>query len=281
MALMEREGNNTDDAMHIVGAMVNRARKAGVDLGEHVGEKIYQPSFEPSQEARIDRLLKSPDFATLSQFADDRWNGRVPDNVSGATHYLAPERTMLALEAREPAKYKNWGPRGANWTGYDPQTGSYRGVVLRDRSHAFLAPDGAYSAPGPDGSTPAPFQVADNPVPPILQSGYGRNANTTQPSPVGGAGAAPFAVASNGGGSSSTPAAGANQGSQAPFAMASADQPKKSIAQLFGENLAAVMTPNANNAKPQDTSLLQNAVDQEAERRKQLVLSPFQLARMA
>ncbi len=274
MSLMERQGNNTDDALHIIGAMVNRAKKSGADLGEHVGERIYQPSFEPSQEARIDRLLKSPDFQKLATFAQDRWEGRAPDNVSGATHYLAPESTMLALERREPSKYRNWGPRGANWTGYDPSTGSYRGVVLRDGSHAFLAPEGRYSDPG------APFQTADA-TPPILKSGVGREpAPTTQPNAVGSPSAAPFSVASNGPPSSATPAAASDQGGAGPFSIDLPTTKPKTLGQSFGENLASAMsTENANRATS-DTSLLQRAMADEEARRKAFALSPFELARM-
>ncbi len=74
---------------------------------------------------------------------------------------------MLNLERSNPAKYKNWGPRGANWTGYDPATGAYKGVVMRDASHAFLAPEGAFSVAS---NSSSPAEVA----PPILQAGYGR-----------------------------------------------------------------------------------------------------------
>jgi hypothetical protein len=147
MALMEADGARPQDAQNALAAMVNRSMKSGEDLGRHVSRKIYQPTFEPAQQARIDRLMKSPAFGDLTQWAERRMQGLEPDPVGGATHFLAKPETMLALEARNPSKYKNWGPRGANWTGYDPATGQYRNQTFADKSHAFLAPEGKFSAP--------------------------------------------------------------------------------------------------------------------------------------
>lgn len=148
MALMEADRMDPTSAKNALGAMINRAAKEGVDIGQHVSGAIYQPTIEPAQQARLERILASPQFADLTGWAERRMAGQEADPVQGATHFLAPERTMLALERQNPAKYRNWGPRGANWTGYDPTTGSYKGVVMRDGSHAFLAPEGAHSVPG-------------------------------------------------------------------------------------------------------------------------------------
>lgn len=158
MALMEADRRNPGDARDAAGAMINRAAKDRSDLGEHVSGAIYQPTIEPAQQARLASILQSPEYADLSGWAERRAAGKEPDPVNGATHFLAPEATMLALERQNPGKYKNWGPRGANWTGYDPATGSYPNVLLRDGSHAFLAPDGSYSAP----SQPQQANVAQN-----------------------------------------------------------------------------------------------------------------------
>jgi len=151
MALMEADARNPSDARDALGAMINRAAKAGVNLGDHVSGSIYQPTIEPGQQARLDGILKSPEFTDLTGWAERRATGFEPDPVKGATHFLAPEKTMLALERQNPSKYRNWGPSGANWTGYDPATGSYKGVVMRDTSHAFLAPEGSFSVPGTAG----------------------------------------------------------------------------------------------------------------------------------
>ena len=146
MALMEADAANIDDARNALGAMVNRAKRDGVDIGEHVSKPIYQPTIEPAQERRLGRIMSMPQFSDLTGWAERRWSGQEPDNVQGATHFLAPERTMVALTAREPNKYRSW----PKWTGYNPETGSYKNVVLRDGSHAFVAPEGTYSAPGKD-----------------------------------------------------------------------------------------------------------------------------------
>lgn len=167
MALMEANGANPQSARNALGAMINRAAKSKEDLGRHVSGRIYQPTIEPAQQARLDRLLKSSAHSDLTSWAKRRAAGEEQDPVSGATHFLAPERVMLNLERSNPAKYKNWGPRGANWTGYDPATGAYKGVVMRDASHAFLAPEGAFSVAS---NASQPTEVA----PPILQAGYGR-----------------------------------------------------------------------------------------------------------
>lgn len=150
MALLEADNRggkvDLDSARNALGAMINRADKEGQDLGQHVSGKIYQPTIEDAQRARLPRILASPEFTQLQELAKARLSGAEPDWVNGATHFLAPEKTMLALEAQDPGKYKNWGPRGRNWTGYDPDTGEYKGVVMRDASHAFLAPEGTHSA---------------------------------------------------------------------------------------------------------------------------------------
>jgi hypothetical protein len=151
MALLEADNSggqpDMQSAANVLGAIVNRAQKEGAELGEHVSGKIYQPTIEDNQRARLPKLVNSPAFQQLTGLAESRVRGETPDWVKGATHFLAPEKTMLALERQEPDKYKNWGPRGANWTGYDPASGSYQGVVLRDKSHAFLVPGQTGVAP--------------------------------------------------------------------------------------------------------------------------------------
>jgi hypothetical protein len=171
MALMEADGANPQSARNALGAMINRASKSKEDLGAHVSKPIYQPTIEPAQQARLDRLLKSSAHSDLTAWAKRRAAGEEQDPVSGATHFLAPERVMLNLERSNPAKYKNWGPRGANWTGYDPSTGAYKGVVMRDNSHAFLAPEGAYSV-----ASASPAAAPEAAAPPVLQADYGRQA---------------------------------------------------------------------------------------------------------
>lgn len=138
MALMEAEKANPDDAKNVLGAIVNRATMEKQDLAQHTSRPIYQPAIERSQEARLDRLLKHPEFRPLTAWAERRAQGQEADPVNGATHFLAPEKTMLSLEAREPQKYKSW----RKWTNFDPESSAYRGVIMRDKSHAFLAPDG-------------------------------------------------------------------------------------------------------------------------------------------
>ncbi len=149
MSLMEADRMDPVSAKNALGAMINRAAKTGEDLGAHVSQKIYQPTIEPAQQARLGRILNSPQFQQLTTWAEARAQGLEPDPVNGATHFLASEATMLALEKSDPGKYKNWGPRGANWTGFDETKGEYKGVITRDKSHAFLAPEGAYGGAGP------------------------------------------------------------------------------------------------------------------------------------
>jgi len=164
MALMEADTKggriDLDAARNVLGAIINRSEKTGEELGQHVSKPIYQPTIEMSQFARLPRILQSPEFREMTSLAERRVQGQEGDWVQGATHFLAPEKTMLALEAREPNKYKNWGPRGANWTGYDPATGEYRGVVMRDSSHAFLAPEGAHKATPADPFSGKPIEMA-------------------------------------------------------------------------------------------------------------------------
>jgi hypothetical protein len=141
MALLEADGMRVDDARNALGAMINRSAKTGQDLGKHVSGRIYQPTIEENQRQRLSSVLRSKQFGELRDWAKQRASGAVPDPVNGATHFLAPERSMLSLEAKDPRKYRSW----RSWTNYDPQQGAYRGVITRDNSHAFLAPEGAYS----------------------------------------------------------------------------------------------------------------------------------------
>lgn len=171
MALMEAnvgsKGIDKSAARNALGAMVNRSEAEGVPLGEHVSGKIYQPTIEDNQRARLKQIIESPEFTELTQLAQSRASGAVPDWVSGATHFLAPPSTMLALEAREPNKYKSW----RKWTGFNPETGQYANTVLSDGSHVFLKPEGANSstpksppatlASGSADKPPAPNQSSD------------------------------------------------------------------------------------------------------------------------
>lgn len=145
MALMEADDGRMEDAKNALAAMINRAAKNEEDLGIHVSRAIYQPTFEKNQHARLNSILRSPKFHELVQWGLQRAAGEVPDPVNGATHFLAHESAMLAREAENPNKYRSW--RG--WSGYDKNTKQYRNVIHRDRSHAFVAPDGALSWSGP------------------------------------------------------------------------------------------------------------------------------------
>lgn len=169
MALLEADqvGGKVDveSARNALGAMINRAARDGVDIGQHVSGKIYQPTIEPAQFARLSRVVGSPEHQQLMALYDGRVSGKEPDWVQGATHFLAPERAMLALEAGNPSKYRSW----RQWTKYDDATGEYAGVTLRDKSHAFLAPEGAHSAkfgnPSPAGAMPAMTEAAPQATP--------------------------------------------------------------------------------------------------------------------
>lgn len=197
MAYLEADNKNgkvdLGSATNALGAMINRADKEGVPLGQHVSGKIYQPTIEPAQRARVSQALQSPEVAQLRSLAQERMSGDRPDWVNGATHFLAPEQAMLALESREPNKYKNWGPRGQNWTGYDPATGEYRGVVLRDASHAFLAPGGAHSATfgapqpqPPDGMDVATYQPLPTSIPAANPGMVAKAGGAPKPATFGG-----------------------------------------------------------------------------------------------
>lgn len=188
MALMEADGRDPVAARNVLGAIINRSERTGDPLGDHVSKPIYQPTIEMSQFARLPSILKSPQFQEMTQLAERRAKGQEADWVQGATHFLAPERTMLALHAREPDKYHNWGPLpnsrgvpGRNWTGFDPAKGEYRGVILRDNSHAFLAPEGVHQAQQPDPFAGKPVQMAA-PLPP--QHGIEADIPSRPPSPV-------------------------------------------------------------------------------------------------
>jgi LAS superfamily LD-carboxypeptidase LdcB len=164
MSLMEAGGGK--NSVNALGAMINRAAKEGEDLGAHVSGKIYQPTWESSQRARMDRLLNSPEFPRLVEWAKRRIAGEEPDPVNGATHFLVHEKTMLALEARNPRKYRSW----RKWTKFDPKTGQYGNVMLRDETHAFNAPDGKFSySPNGEGK----IEVA-NDNPPDLKERFAR-----------------------------------------------------------------------------------------------------------
>lgn len=170
MALMEADGADIGDAKNALGAMINRAMKNGEDLGAHVSQKIYQPTIEAAQQQRLAGLLKRPEFQQLTEWARARAAGTEADPVDGATHFLAHERVMEGLRAREPGKYKSW----VGWSGYDRGGGKYTNPdgspVVRDKSHAFLAPEGRYK-PADATAEPAP-EVGEEPT-----TGIGRYQN--------------------------------------------------------------------------------------------------------
>jgi hypothetical protein len=141
MSLMEADRADPDNAKNALAAMVNRAYKNKNDLGEHVSSRLYQPSFEPAQEKRLGGIVKMPAFKALTAWAQSYSDGNEDDPTGGATHFLAHAPVMLSLEAEEPWKYRSW--RG--WSGYDPVLRDYRNVTFKDRSHSFVAPEGAYS----------------------------------------------------------------------------------------------------------------------------------------
>ena len=143
IALMEADGQDPEAARNAAAAMVNRATKERTPLGQHVSARIYQPTFEPAQHARLGRILANPLHRELTQWIERYGQGQEVDPTGGATHFLAPEHTMLALEAQQPRKYRSW----RSWTGFDAAQGQYRHVTMRDRSHAFLAPNGRFTIP--------------------------------------------------------------------------------------------------------------------------------------
>jgi hypothetical protein len=136
MALMEADSAKPSDAKNALAAMINRSKKEGVELGQHVSTRVYQPTFEPAQQARLQRILNMPEFNNLTEWSKRYDAGQEADPVKGATHFLAHPKVMLNLEASNPRKYRSW--RG--WTGYDPKIGDYRNVLFRDSSHSFLTP---------------------------------------------------------------------------------------------------------------------------------------------
>lgn len=142
MALMEADGMRFDHAKNAAAAMVNRSMKDNQELGRHVSARIYQPTFEPSQHKRLGSILASPKFKEMEQWITRYQAGQEDDPTNGATHFLAHPRVMLALEAREPNKYRSW----RSWTGFDQRLGTYRNQTITDGSHAFLAPEGRFSA---------------------------------------------------------------------------------------------------------------------------------------
>jgi hypothetical protein len=166
MALLEADapGGKIDiaAARNVLATMINRADKDKKPLGEHVSSKIYQPTIEPAQYARLARIVGSPAFHELADLARARLSGEVADWVAGSTHFIAPEPTMLALEARQPEKYRSW----RTWTGFDERTRQYGGVLFRDGSHVFLAPEGRHIARfRPEGEAPpAGGELAPPPI---------------------------------------------------------------------------------------------------------------------
>ena len=182
MALLEARvgtgGIDVGNARNALGAIINRAEDEGQSLSAHASRSIYQPIIEDAQRARLPQILNSPEFKELSELAQRRARGEVQDWVGGADHYLAPPPTMVGLYEKDPDKYHNWGPfknskgiPGTNWSGYDPETGQYKDVVLKDNSHHFLNLIGDKAAPPsnqPALTSNAPMNREDRTVLPFL-----------------------------------------------------------------------------------------------------------------
>lgn len=197
MTIMEADNRSVKDAKNIAHAIFNRSQLHGKPIDKHLEEKpsrrskygTYQPLFERNQLARLPSILRSKEFREMRGYVDKVKKGEVNDPTKGATHYLAHANVMRGLERKNPTKYKDWGPRGSNWTGYSDETGDYEGVTLKDGSHSFIIPpeskriaerkginlaDGWFKDMGPDtltdiASGKAPLKVAevdDDPLPP-------------------------------------------------------------------------------------------------------------------
>lgn len=138
MALLEARGMRPLEARNVLSSMLNRSAADRVELGQLVGSRVYQPSFEPSQERRLSTALRHPAFEQLVQWGQARQAGTVQDPTNGATHFLVAPHVMRNLERAEPSKYRSW----RRWTGYDDRTGQYRNVTFQDGSHHFLRPSG-------------------------------------------------------------------------------------------------------------------------------------------
>ena len=159
MALLEAGQGRSylGDAKNVLGSIINRAEREKTDLGQHVSQpKIYQPLIEPGQEARLGRVLSSPEFQAMTSLAEQRSAGNIKDWVNGATHFLAKPDAMLELSEANPGKYKSWRLPGS-WTGYDPETNTYKNQVFADNSHSFIIPPEYRSgkAVTPRGDTPS------------------------------------------------------------------------------------------------------------------------------
>lgn len=144
MSLMESGDYTKADlerARNAAAAMHNRASKYGIDVGYHVSSRHYQPTFEPAQHSRLQTILKSKAFAEMMSWSQRYAAGQEVDPTNGATHFLVHPKTMLALEAREPMKYRSW----RSWTGFDQASMAYRNQTMTDHVHAFLAPEGRFS----------------------------------------------------------------------------------------------------------------------------------------
>jgi hypothetical protein len=148
MALMEvNNSKDVESARDVAAAIVNRSQQRGLDLGQHVSSRTYQPTFEPSQQRRLASLVGSPQFGEVRDWARRYSAGEEADPVNGATHYLAHAPAMYKLSQKNPQKYpvSHWG----DWAGFDPSVMDYRNKLHEDASHSFLAPDpvGRYSVP--------------------------------------------------------------------------------------------------------------------------------------
>ena len=181
MAMMEANAgpNYLRDSANVLGAIINRSEASKTPLGEHVNSaSTYQPLIESGQEARLRSIVSKPEFERMTALARQRSEGVVPDWVGGATHYLAPAKTMVKLEQAEPNKYRDWGPRGSNWSTYDPALGDYRDKVMQDSSHAFLRPQEF----GGVTSASKPTQTPDISDPAVTMRTYGMSGVTSAPS---------------------------------------------------------------------------------------------------
>jgi hypothetical protein len=151
MGLLERDGGKGafEAGLNTIHANYNRADKENKPISDVLNYKSpsraygsFQPLYEAGQLARLPALLQNPDFQRYVDEARGIQNGFIADRTGGADSYLSHPSTMLKLEAGNPSKYKDWGPRGSNWTKYDPTTGRYGNEVARDSSHSFIAGGG-------------------------------------------------------------------------------------------------------------------------------------------
>lgn len=106
----EYAATSGEGIMAIINVIANRARLEGVDWDVVIFKKWQFSSMTAPNDPELEVVPVGNDtiFAYCYRIADHVWNGSIPDNTEGATHYFNPN-VVLPSWTKDMVKIKSIG----------------------------------------------------------------------------------------------------------------------------------------------------------------------------